>query len=186
MAKGGVITEEQVIARVQYLDLIYTQSGTLYDKIPDAPRPKISIPPPPKSNNDSHAGDGVIGTTDTESTKATSKKVHKISSQNAKEELLASEVNVVSTDKGKETKQPGGKKKNKGKKKKQGESSPEKSSANPTGDRKPKNPCIICNEDHWTRECPYKVELKKFCKISKISTVLTDPFPNPGTNLVSS
>jgi hypothetical protein len=111
VAKGGVVTEEQVIARAQYLDLIYTQSGTLYDKIPDAPRPEFSVPPPPKSNNDSHAGDGVIGTTDTKSTKATSKKARKISSQNANEELLASEVNAVSTDKGKETKQPGGKKK---------------------------------------------------------------------------
>ena len=101
VAKGGVITEEQVIARAQYLDLIYTQSGTLYDKIPDAPRLEFSIPPPPKSNNDSHAGDSVIGTTNTKSTKATSKKACKISSQNANEELLASEVNAVSTDKGK-------------------------------------------------------------------------------------
>ena len=32
VAKGGVITEEQVIACVQYLDLIYTQFGMLYDK----------------------------------------------------------------------------------------------------------------------------------------------------------
>ena len=62
MAKGRVVTEEQVIARAQYLDLVYTQSGTLYDKIPDASRPEFSIPPPPKSNNDSHVGDGVIGT----------------------------------------------------------------------------------------------------------------------------
>ena len=46
------------------------------------------------------------------------------SSQNANEELLTSKVNVVSTDKGKEPKQPGGKKKKKGKKKKQDESSP--------------------------------------------------------------
>ena len=41
VAKGGVITEEQVIARAEYLDLIYTQSGTLYDKIPDTPRPEF-------------------------------------------------------------------------------------------------------------------------------------------------
>src|SRR5579859_1555891 len=95
VAKGGVVTEEQVIARAQYLDLIYTQSGTLYDKIPDAPKLEFSVLPPPKSNNDSHAGDGVIGATDTKSTKATSKKAHNISNQNAKEELLASEVNVV-------------------------------------------------------------------------------------------
>jgi hypothetical protein len=40
----------------------------------------------------------------------------------------------VSTDKGKETNQPGSKKKqNKGKKKKQGESSPQKTSSNPPG-----------------------------------------------------
>lgn len=43
VAKGGVITEEQVIARAQYLDLIYTQSGTLYNKLHDAPRPKFSV-----------------------------------------------------------------------------------------------------------------------------------------------
>ena len=33
VAKGSVVTQEQVIARAQYLDLIYTQSGTLYEKI---------------------------------------------------------------------------------------------------------------------------------------------------------
>jgi len=66
------------------------------------------------------------------------------------------------------------------------ESSPEKSSANPSGDRKPNRPCLICDEDHWTRECPYKAELRKFFKSSKTSAVLTDPFLNPGTNLVAS
>ena len=29
VAKGGVVTEEKVISHAQYLDLIYTQSGTL-------------------------------------------------------------------------------------------------------------------------------------------------------------
>lgn len=85
--KGGVVTEEKVIAHIQYLDLIYTQSGTLYDKIPDAPRPKFYIPPPPKSNKDSHAGDGVIGTTSMKLTKAASKKARKISGQNADEDF---------------------------------------------------------------------------------------------------
>ena len=32
VAKGGVVTEEKVIARAQYLYLIYTQFGTLYKK----------------------------------------------------------------------------------------------------------------------------------------------------------
>ena len=80
--------------------------------------------------------------------KATSKKACMVSSQNANEEILSLEVNVVSTDKGKEPKQPGGKKKKKGKKKKQEESSPEKSSGNPSGERIPNHPCFICDEDH--------------------------------------
>ena len=131
MAKG-VITEEQVISHAQYLDLIYTQSGTPYDRIPDAPRPKFSIPPHPKSNRDSHASDGVIGTTSTKTSKAPSKKSLAVSSQKANEELLTSEVNVLSSDKGKEPKQPGGKKKGKNKKKKQEDSTPKKSYGNPT------------------------------------------------------
>jgi len=90
VAKGGVVTEEQVIARAQYLDLIYTQSGMLYDKIPDAPRLEFSIPSPPKSNNDSHADDGVIGMTSMKTTKAASKKACTVSSQNENEELIAS------------------------------------------------------------------------------------------------
>ena len=185
VAKGGVVTKEQVIARVQYLDLIYTQSGKLYDKIPDAPRLEFSIPPPPKSNNDSHVGNGVRGATNTKSTKATSKKASKISDQNANEQLLASKVNVVLTEKGKQLKQLGGKKKKKGRKEKQDESSPEKPSSNPYGEREPLAGCQICDEDHRTRDCPHKAEVKKLFKSSKTSAVLTDPFPNPGTKLVA-
>ena len=185
VAMGGVITEEQVIARAQYLDLIYTQSDTLYDKIPNAPRLEFSVPPPPKSNKDSHAGDGVIGTTSMKLTKATSKKARKIYDQNANEELLASEINAVSTNKGKPLKQPGGKKKKKGRKKKQYESSPEKPSTNPYGQRKPPAGCQICYEDHRMRDCPHKAEVKKLFKSSKTSAILTNPFPNPETKLVA-
>ena len=39
VAMGGAITEEQAIAHAQYLDLVYSQSGNLYDLIPHAPRP---------------------------------------------------------------------------------------------------------------------------------------------------
>ena len=55
VANGGVVTEEQVFSCAQYLDLIYTQSGTLYDKVPHSPSSEFSVPPPPKLNNDSHA-----------------------------------------------------------------------------------------------------------------------------------
>jgi hypothetical protein len=39
ISMGGVITEEEAIARAQYLDLVYSQSVTLYELIPNAPCP---------------------------------------------------------------------------------------------------------------------------------------------------
>ena len=113
--------------------MIYTQSGTLYDKIPDAPRLEFSVPPPPKSNRDSHYRDGVISASSMQTAKAPSGKALSVSSQNANEKPLASDINVVSSDKGKNPKQPGGKKKGKNNKKKQENSTPEKYSENPTG-----------------------------------------------------
>ena len=92
----------------------------------------------------------------------------------------------MSSDKGKESKQPGNKKKGKNKKKKHEDSTPKKSSKNPSEQKKANHQCLICNEDHWTRDCPYKAEIKKFFKISYTSVVLTDPFPNPEINLVAS
>ena len=38
VAMGGAVTEYQAISRAQYLDLVYSQFGTLYDLIPQAPR----------------------------------------------------------------------------------------------------------------------------------------------------
>ena len=101
VAKGGIITEEKFIAYAQYLDLIYTQSSTLYEKIPNAPRSNFTVPPQLK---DSHAGDVLIGTESTH---------HNTSFDTAP----SSEINVVSFDKGKSDKQPGSKKKGKSKKK---------------------------------------------------------------------
>ena len=44
VAMSGAGTEEDVIRRAQHLDLIYSQSDTLYDIIPNAPRPSNDIP----------------------------------------------------------------------------------------------------------------------------------------------
>ena len=35
VAKAGVFTKDKVISQAQYLNLIYTQSGTLHEKIRD-------------------------------------------------------------------------------------------------------------------------------------------------------
>jgi len=49
VAMGGFVTEEQAIVHAQYLDLIYPQSSTLYDLLPNALRlytdPTSSKPP---------------------------------------------------------------------------------------------------------------------------------------------
>lgn len=68
VAKAGVVTEEQVIAQAQYLDLVYTQSGTLHEKIPDLPKTNQIAAAP----SGSHAVDGMIGTVNTKSKKNSS------------------------------------------------------------------------------------------------------------------
>ena len=54
---GGAVTEEQAISRAQYLDLVYSQSGTLYDLIPQAPYPSTYPAKPPTEV----LVDGIIG-----------------------------------------------------------------------------------------------------------------------------
>jgi hypothetical protein len=65
ISMGGVVTEEQAISRAQYLDLVYSQTGTLYDLLPELPRPNASITSTTLAA--SHADDGVIGTAQAQS-----------------------------------------------------------------------------------------------------------------------
>jgi len=98
---------------------------------------------------------------------------------------ITSEIIVVesSTDKGKQSEN-----KKKGKRKaKKGTHSKEKSNKNEPSDEKKKlrYPCLICDEDHYTKECPHLVEVSKFVKISPTPTVLKDPFPPQDSKMVS-
>ena len=54
---GGVVTEEKAISRAQYLDLVYSQSGTLYDLISQDPRPSSDPTNPPAEV----PVDGIVG-----------------------------------------------------------------------------------------------------------------------------
>ena len=54
---GGAITEEQAISHAQYLDLVYSQSGTLYDLIPHASWPTID----PLRPTTEPPTDGILG-----------------------------------------------------------------------------------------------------------------------------
>ena len=65
VAKASIVTEEQVIVQAQYLDLVYTQSGTLHEKILNLP--KTTAP------SRSHVADGMIGSVSIKSKKKSSK-----------------------------------------------------------------------------------------------------------------
>lgn len=69
---GGCLTENQAIARSQYLDLVYSQSSTFYYLFPDALRPstdpKSSKPPEKPPIN------GIIGSMTQNSNKSSSNK----------------------------------------------------------------------------------------------------------------
>ena len=55
IAMGACVTEEQAIAHAQYLDLLYSQPGTLYKILLDAPWPGTS-----KASTTPYV-DGIIG-----------------------------------------------------------------------------------------------------------------------------
>ena len=54
---GGAVTEDQAISQAQYLDLVYSQYGTLYDLIPQTPRPSTDPSKPPAQV----PVDGIVG-----------------------------------------------------------------------------------------------------------------------------
>ena len=67
---GGAVTKEQAISQAQYLDLVDSQFGTLYDLIPQAPHPSTDPAKPPVEV----PIDGIVGSIQSPSTpKPTSK-----------------------------------------------------------------------------------------------------------------
>jgi hypothetical protein len=60
VSMGGFVTKERAISHAQYLDFVYSQMGTLYYLILDAPRPSTTPTPTPLVAY--HATDGVIET----------------------------------------------------------------------------------------------------------------------------
>jgi len=88
-------------------------------------------------------------------------------------------VNTIqSSDSGRP--QVGNKKKGKGKQNHNG-SKPENNQNLSTNDslkRKPKYPCLICEGDHYMKECPHRDEVNHFLKGNNPTpTILTNIFP---------
>ena len=145
IAMGACVTEEQVIARAQYLDLVYSQSGTLYDILTEAPWPRTSKALATPSVDD------VIGSMSQTPRKSSNGK-HKLNSSNTSSPQATpdsdktSEVNAIQAHPVDKTSK--GKKKGKGKAK---PDAPKLESSKPHVDdgaqRKPKYPFLICDED---------------------------------------
>ena len=96
--------EEQAISHAQYLDLVYSQMGTLYDLLPDLPRPSTSTTSTTLAT--SHVAYGVIGTFQAQP-HSTSSAIPKPNSSNVQNALSPSpptgktyEVNQVVNRKG--------------------------------------------------------------------------------------
>jgi hypothetical protein len=170
IAMGGVVTEEQAISRAQYLDLVYSQTGTLYDLLPDLPRPGTSSTS--TAPVASHAADGVIGTTQahSHSVSTTNPKSNTSNVQNAPSPAppagKTSEVNALqTTPTGKNTKN----RKGRGKTKEGKNANPNEQTKTPPVDdrdkRKPRYPCLMCGDDHYTKDCPRRAKVHKFLPI---------------------
>jgi hypothetical protein len=169
VAMVGVVTEEETIARAQYLDLVYSQSGTLYDFLSNASRANTD---PSKPSSSSHADD-VIGSVKIQSTSQSTT----LSSTSPQTKI--SEVNAVQSA---PSQQSGGKKKTNNKSKNINNSEqPKNQSQTPATEKQPqqklKFPCIICGDDHHTRDCPHRNEVAKIFQGNSQPVVLTQPFP---------
>lgn len=118
MVKSSVVTEVKVISHSQYVDFIYTYFGTLYENIMNAPWTNFTTPPSP-SGKEIHSASGVISYASTQLASLPSGSTLVVSNQTpiASDPTSSSEICAMSSDKGKNEKQPGSKKKGKDKKK---------------------------------------------------------------------
>jgi hypothetical protein len=79
VATSGVFFEEDAIMRTQQFELIYSQSGLLYNILPDAPQ---SILDKTRQRVGPHA-DGIVGSAQTKTTEQLSKQLQQVSIQHS-------------------------------------------------------------------------------------------------------
>jgi hypothetical protein len=152
--------------RAQQFELIYSQSGLLYNILPDAPR---SILDKTRQRVGPHA-DGIVGSAQTKPAEQLTKQLQQLSIQHsaanqttalAASPTQMSEVRSVQTTNPKATQQPEGKKKQC--KKGKGDKKPtDNDSEGTTEKRKERYPYNLCVEDHPTHLCPRLSEAQKF------------------------
>ena len=142
---GGVFTKEKAISWAQYLDLVYSQSRTLYDLIPHASFPSTYPTKPPAKN----LVDGVVGTIQPSSSTKLAKP-YTIYTTTSSTPTVSAKVNAIQS-----SQSPRNKKKGKGKNKKPGNRQESTKTYTPKNDAKPKQkakyPCLLCGDDHFMK-----------------------------------
>ena len=195
VAMSEAVTEEDVIWHAQHLDQIYSQSGTLFDIIPHAPRPSNDKS---RSTPRPHA-DGVIGSVSSSVVNQVARQLGQLaitdnlapiaSTTTSTTYAQSTDVNLVQTSKSNQT---GGRNNcNRWKKNaptKQSElNAKEPNVGGNKGKKKVKFPCLASKEDHFIRDCPRLVDIKKYVEQSKnpLPAMLTNPFPAQQQQMVA-
>ena len=127
---GGVVTKEKAIIQSQYLDLVYSQSKTLYDLIHQAPRPSTD----PAKTLVEVPVDGIVGSIQSPSGVKLAKQNQTVTPTPLTPKV-STEVNSIRST------QTSGNNKNKGKNK--GKRKRPTNSDNDKGKRKEKYPCLL-------------------------------------------
>ena len=142
---GGAITKEKDISWAQYLDLVYSQSGTLYDLIPQAPHPSTDPTKPPAKV----PIDGIVGSIQSPSVVKPSKQPQ-TTTPTPSTPKFSTEVNSIqSTHTSGNNKKKG---KNRNKKPGNQQDTPRPTNSdNDKGKRKEKYPYLLCKGDHFTK-----------------------------------
>ena len=138
-----------------------------------------------------HAVDGVIGLVNTNKSKKKSSKttspIITLSDSPKGDSSLETSIDIHIVDSSIAKSKTSNK--NKGKNKSKKTSSPkEKTEKNePSNDKwKPCYPCLICDEDHFTKECSHLSEVSKLVKVLPTPTILKDPFPTQDRKMIGS
>ena len=189
---SGAITKEDVIRCAQHLDLIYSQSSTLYGIIPQASCPSNDKS---RSTPGPHA-DGIIGFVSTSNVNQVVGQLGQLdiidnpastaSTTTSTTYAQSTDVNFVQTSKTSRRKKCNQHKKNAPTEQSEANAK-EPNTGNNKGKKKLKFPCLACKEDHFTRDCPCLVNVQKYVEQSKnpTPTMLMNPFPTQHQQMVS-
>jgi hypothetical protein len=176
---SGVFFEEDAIMRAQHLEIIYSQSGLLYEILTNVPR---SILDKTRQRVGPHV-DSIVGFVQTNPTEQLTKQLQQLSIQYTAASqtiVLAApptktlNVHTVQLTNRKATQWPEGKKKQR--KKGKGDKKPTNNFGGGNTEKwKVRYPCNLCAEDHPTHQCPWLTEAQNFVTQQQ-PVVLTNPF----------